>query len=774
MSNNSGASSPSSSSSSSSSRVSIPNNVRKTIQHIKEITSNHSEEDIYSMLKDCSMDPNETTQRLLHLDTFHEVKRKRDKRKELQTVKSRPGEDSRWKPGQQGRGTRNARGNSFSQYISNDVGGQRTAAIRKENGDAGGQRTAAIRKENGDAGGQRFSAIHKENGVEESRVRGFRHPPPPISKGADSIQLRNLEKSSSIVNGPLELSNGTLSGSHGGQSTYPSDKKIDASADNAGSVMPKANAENAPSASDPVLVPPCDLPITTDGSIKREVGIQHMSADTCTDLADRGNHLNQHEPQNVDSSQASSSSSEKQLFEVVEVAHPKILGECPSADKSHVSDSVTVVKPSSRQGVKGTTTKLEKLKFSDGEHVIIPQHIQVPDAVKNVLSFGSLDACFEVRENCVVAIESNGNSDLGTDSAQEETVSKLSSRDQDGISASPQAIHADHLQPASHLPGNNSPIDTEVSSSATVPKADQPKQETLPAVGPPFPVVQTAPSYTFGFMPPMVANMLAQPEGFESQTHVSNSLSSTAVSTSVSTPPPTQSDAGQSSVAVSPQPIPLFRHPYPPNYIPYSHYFSPYYVPPTMHQYYGHTAFPQPLPTGNMYLPPPTAAAGMKLSPHFKPGSSTGNQVPLGVPSGYGAYSTAQVAYSQNAAAAATSGNSNGEDLGSPALKENNIFPGQQSEGSAAWLHPAAGRDTTSFPLNPFLNLPQQGQHILNPQSGPGGFALYHAMQPMGSPAPGLPLLQQSQPVAGSVESNGPPSNSYQQPQRQQQVNWNM
>lgn len=46
-------------------RVLIPNNVRKTIQNIKEITGNHSEEDIYAMLKECSMDPNETADKLL-------------------------------------------------------------------------------------------------------------------------------------------------------------------------------------------------------------------------------------------------------------------------------------------------------------------------------------------------------------------------------------------------------------------------------------------------------------------------------------------------------------------------------------------------------------------------------------------------------------------------------------------------------------------------------------------------------------------------------------
>ncbi|GMP64964.1 hypothetical protein CsSME_00025970 [Camellia sinensis var. sinensis] len=51
----------------SSSRVLIPNNVRNMIQDIREITGKHSDEDIYTVLKDCNMDPNETAQRLLYL-----------------------------------------------------------------------------------------------------------------------------------------------------------------------------------------------------------------------------------------------------------------------------------------------------------------------------------------------------------------------------------------------------------------------------------------------------------------------------------------------------------------------------------------------------------------------------------------------------------------------------------------------------------------------------------------------------------------------------------
>lgn len=49
-------------------RVSFPSSVKKTIENIKEITGhNHTEDEIYAVLKECSMDPNETVQKLLLL-----------------------------------------------------------------------------------------------------------------------------------------------------------------------------------------------------------------------------------------------------------------------------------------------------------------------------------------------------------------------------------------------------------------------------------------------------------------------------------------------------------------------------------------------------------------------------------------------------------------------------------------------------------------------------------------------------------------------------------
>lgn len=46
-------------------RALILSSVRKMIQNIKEIIGNYSEDEIYAVPKECSMDPHETAQKLL-------------------------------------------------------------------------------------------------------------------------------------------------------------------------------------------------------------------------------------------------------------------------------------------------------------------------------------------------------------------------------------------------------------------------------------------------------------------------------------------------------------------------------------------------------------------------------------------------------------------------------------------------------------------------------------------------------------------------------------
>ncbi|KFK35559.1 hypothetical protein AALP_AA4G006700 [Arabis alpina] len=106
-----------------SSRVSIPNHLRKTLQSIREITGKqHSDEDIFAVYKESFNDPYETAQKLLFLDTFHEVKSKRDKKKENSV------------PVSQGSG----RGGQRNSASYQDAGNGRGASFKRE---SGGSRT---------------------------------------------------------------------------------------------------------------------------------------------------------------------------------------------------------------------------------------------------------------------------------------------------------------------------------------------------------------------------------------------------------------------------------------------------------------------------------------------------------------------------------------------------------------------------------------------------------------------------------------------------------
>ncbi|KAK9696908.1 hypothetical protein RND81_08G004600 [Saponaria officinalis] len=103
----------------------IPASSKKVIQSIKEIV-NFPEDEIYFMLKDCNMDPYEAVNRLLSQDTFHEVKSKREKKKEVKDVMdSRPrGNSSTSTRGSRGGGDRYSSRSSTNQFVSSDNTGQ--------------------------------------------------------------------------------------------------------------------------------------------------------------------------------------------------------------------------------------------------------------------------------------------------------------------------------------------------------------------------------------------------------------------------------------------------------------------------------------------------------------------------------------------------------------------------------------------------------------------------------------------------------------------------
>lgn len=179
------------------------------------------------------------------------------------------------------------------------------------------------------------------------------------------------------------------------------------------------------------------------------------------------------------------------------------------------------------------------------------------------------------------------------------------------------------------------------------------------------------------------------------------------LSTASPTPLVTQA-AGlmQSSIA------PVFRPPagvhishYPPNYIPYTHYFSPFYVPPpAIHQFLGNSAFPQQPQAGGVYPAPSAAAAtGVKYSlPQYKPGTHTGNPAHFGMPSGYGPYSS-PAGYNPSSTATAGNATSN-EDLTATQFKESSVYiSGQQV--SSYFLYPSCSFNHLLYCILNWLNV---------------------------------------------------------------------
>nr|XP_043629020.1 GBF-interacting protein 1-like isoform X2 [Erigeron canadensis] len=791
-------------------RVSIPNNVKKTIQNIKEITgNNHTDDDIYAMLKECFMDPNDTVQKLLLQDPFHEVKRKRDRKKETAVKEAT---EPRWKPGMQGRGNRGGRGNHSSRHISH---------------------------EKVDAGSSKTSLSAKGNETNKGADNGAILPTPKDKK---NIQTSMVASSSIVV----------------------SDKPVDIVAEKSSTVPPETNKISATrnisapktsapvprvdlSASDPILISSQDsrLPI---GTIRREIGSQQtpvdQSKETLTETKSssglevgsplmQGKTHSEHQgdgntllsdssrliarppsnyntrPQQAIGPQKVGPGKEWKPKPISSISTQE-LGVHDSAEEPTIPIAISV---EDYPSLNNDTSKNEPC-IPDGQHVIIPNHLHVPETEKLGFRFGSFDATVGISSICLTEPVSDKSPLLSDDSEEIiEHIEEQPTGNQDVLVITDDGDYADR-PPSSNVPEN---LSTEGDMSSNVaPEHIESKPDTsLPTAGHQFPLVH--PNLSFGFIPPIIGSQMAPFESNESQVqqpldpagyypqfirsgvdtdgrtspfHPSvkyngnvpvlssqASQSSQEVGNSIAGPTTLAMQAGgvmQSSIAVTQQPLPVFRQPtglhlphYPPNYIPYGPYFSPFYIPPpAIHQFLGNGSFPQQPQGGNMYPAQPVATQKYPL-PQYKPGNNTVSSGHIGVPGTYGPYGLNPSVYNPNPAASAGNSASN-EDLGGSQFKESNVYvTGQQTEGLGLWIA-APGRDIPGS----FYNLPQGGQ-VAYTQATHGPFAsIYHPAQPV-TTGPIHPLLHQPQTMAGGVDMVGPTSSPYPQQQPQPtQINW--
>ncbi|XVE78290.1 hypothetical protein DITRI_Ditri13aG0132900 [Diplodiscus trichospermus] len=872
---------------------SIANSVKKTIQNIKEITGNHSEEEIYAMLRECSMDPNETAQRLLLQDPFREVKRKRDRKKE--SLNNKESAESRWRSGAPGRASRVGRGNFSPRYTAHEAGGPKSSGPGRYDG------TNRVAEK---GSGQSSSTSEERKPKEPTRVAS---PIPVMANGPIGVVAETFsapprnavnqpEDNSSVgknefVSAPSPvdaINKPSISLGSGDMSGQPSASSSDCPT----LATPASSSAICFSSSDPVLVPSSDsrLPGTLC-TIKREVGSNRASTEpnavipTENKLASAATEISssfmmqgkmpskslgavKYLP-SESSSQASSTSihgssvsrtSSNYSGRVQQIIGPQKVGSNKEWKPKPISSNIgqgsgtagasevpaispeanaqlqpVSSVPDSEEGISKLQKKLEEFHLLQCQRVIIPNNIHVPESERTKLSFGSFDASFGVTSSYVGGQESDNSSTPLSETSQDvdETTKEQTSSNQNALPTAEEGDYTDHPQSPPRAPENLSG-DGDVSSS--IPHYNENKHDdTMLSGGHQYSVVHTSSNYSFGIMPPILAPfentesqardvsrlasfVVQQPfdpaayyaqfyrstadnDGrvspfpsagvatkynvnaavLPSQTSQSPQEGGNSLVLSTASPTPLVTQATglmQSSIPVTQQPVPVYRSAagvplphYPPNYIQYAPFYSPFYVPsPAVHQFINNSAFPQQPQAGTVY--PSASATGVKFPlPQFKPGTSTTNSTHIGMPSGYGPYGSSPAGY--NPSSAVTTGNSTtNEDLGASQFKESNIYvTGQQSEGSAVWVAPP-GRDISSLQASSFYNLPPQGQNVTfaPTQVGPGSFAgIYH---PQAVTAAAVhPLLQQAQTMAGAVDMRGPAASIYQQPQHAQ-MNW--
>ncbi|XP_047962571.1 GBF-interacting protein 1-like isoform X2 [Salvia hispanica] len=425
--------------------------VRRTIQSIKEIVGNHSDADIYVVLKETNMDPNETTQKLLNQDPFHEVKRRKDRKKETPNpvqnsytaVEPKKNNDVARMP---------AKYNTYPDRSSRRGGTSRNTA-------SGGTREFRVVRDNrvnhtsvadskpGINSSSRSPGVISSGSLKSS-PSGSGHQEPAVFqhssqsvKTADS-QTRQTKDASSVGNDRKEMA---------GDKRFPIPSatshvqtKANASQQQSTNLSSSSVVGVYSSSSDPVHVPSLhSRPAANVGAIRREVGVvgprRQSSENSPKPSSSQGTSLpnaqsrqdgqsqesvqsfnakskNGHSNQNVASDSAvagppagrsfSSNSYGSRSHQLI--GHQK--AHLPNKEwkpKASVKPSAKTVSPPAdnpehtKKEAAVLQDNISQLNLSESQNVIIAAHIRVSEADRRRLTFGSIGDGFEMSANSV-------------------------------------------------------------------------------------------------------------------------------------------------------------------------------------------------------------------------------------------------------------------------------------------------------------------------------------------------------------------------------------
>ncbi|KAL3528596.1 hypothetical protein ACH5RR_007918 [Cinchona calisaya] len=491
--------------------------VRKTIQSIKEIVGNHSDADIYFALKETNMDPNDAAQKLLNQDPFHEVKRKRDKKKENPGYKSSAAAEPERNAEYVGQAVksytysdRNVRRPPYTRNISS--GFSREFRVVRDNrvNQNSYQESKPVQSSSSTSDPTINNASVKSTsaGTAVNQKPHFgRHAFQASNGPADSRPRQSKVGNLSVpVKKDLFGERRQAASNTTSQmlSVKPSDSQIPSTASSSNSVIGVYS-----SSSDPVHVPsPDSRPAAKIGAIKREVGIvgAHRQNSDRLSSSQNSSFSNSHQgregpsresprslgivtkgdqsSQNVVPESAAMpglsvsrsftnsqySSRAHQLMGHQKAPQPNKEWKPKSSQKPSVNGPGVIGMPTSAasapvdnsKGVGREATQLEeklsRVNLSENQNVIIAAHIRVSETDRCRLTFGSLGTDFETRKSgfqAVPSAEETNTEPSGCLSAS----SALESSSNESASSKPIDLADDHVRNS----GSGSPASVSVS-----------------------------------------------------------------------------------------------------------------------------------------------------------------------------------------------------------------------------------------------------------------------------------------------------------------------
>ncbi|RLN12059.1 hypothetical protein C2845_PM09G05690 [Panicum miliaceum] len=764
--------------------------IQSTIQSIKEVVGGHSDADILDTLRESNMDPNETAQKLLNQDPFHEVKRKRDKKKESSGQKSfadstaQVEQNPQWmKP--------------HTQRIENERRAPNQGQM---------------------SGPSREFRVVRDNRVQHGAVE---NRPELGNKGSPNVQMSDR----SVVQSGRNRSPATTSD---GQITHQNVKHNSHS-----DTLQGKNSQNEQHfpGSDPTYVPSnvrnAGGPV---GPARRQVGVINSTRQTAGRLGSqmhapgssyannqRGNfssvgtsgrhsafmsrNIQQNQrpdtmfrgrptgrsfiSQNINRYHQGPTSNQKAVQPIKEWK-PKLTKKSPATDADNsvadaVSPSASNTENANASDVNGLSDKLSQSNLHEVEHVIIPEHLRVSEYEQTKLSVQ--EPVQQVSEDDSLGA---GHDDVDEQARSSQHLSTLTaeislppSEDSDRMSG--QVENDDGLglvqsdTPIGAADGESTQITTTLTAFSTYshedPNMNSNNEAQLYGLVEPNVHQQVLASSSQGYPSenPEAGSAVQVFRMPDSNVHsqvlpsTSEALNSLIVSNSPFAISSQQQHMSQQQAAAQMYPQMHVQHF--PNFMPYRQLYSPVYPVP-MPNYSPNVPYPS---NGNNYLQMPgggshLTAGGMKY------GVSQYKPVPAGNPSGYGNYShPAGFTIGSPGVIGAAVGV---DDVNRMKYKDNNIYASTpQVETSDIWIQTA--REIPTMQVPPYYNISGQatpGAFVPNPanasfnataQSSHAQFpGMYHPQQP-----PSIVPSAIGPNVGVGVASPGPQVGAYQQPQ---------